>query len=75
MAKKDIFKRELKRMRDWADEHGGKFPPMTIGILGFKFTVELIGYNLIATPENDPEMKLSSDTFEGILLKIVSNLK
>ena len=74
MAKKDVFKQEIKRMRDWADQHKGLFPPLPISILGRRFSVELIGYNLIATPEDDPEMKLTSDSFEGILLKIVANI-
>ena len=71
---KDVFKREIKRMRDWADQHGGKFPPLPVNVLGRRYSVELKGYNLIATPDDDPEMKLSADSFEGILQKIIVNL-
>ena len=74
MAKKDIFKREVKRMCDWADQHDGQFPPLPVSVLGRRFIVELRGYYLIASPEDDPEMKLSAGTPEEILQKIVMNL-
>jgi len=74
MTKKDIFKQEAKRMRDWSDQHDGQFPPLSVGVLGRRFTVELKGYFLIASPKDDPEMKLSAGTPEEILKKIVVNL-
>jgi len=53
MAGKDVLKREVKRMRDWADQHDGQFPPFPVSVLGHRFTVELQVYYLIATPKDD----------------------
>ena len=74
MAKKDIFKREVKGMRDWTDQHDGQFPPLLVSVLGCRLNIELRGYYLIASPEDDPEMKLSAGMPEEILQKIVMNL-
>jgi len=32
-AKKDIFKREVKRMRYWTEQQDGQFPPVPIIVL------------------------------------------
>ena len=51
MASRDVFKREVVRMRDWANQHDGQFPPLLVSIIGRNNPYWIL-YFFLVTPKS-----------------------